>query len=118
MQEDSTTTILITGSNGNIGSELIRQLSNSSSELNLKAAVRSKDDTSNIIANNNSANNHTRLQQVVIDFNRPQTIVEGLKNINKLFILTPTHPKMVEFTSNLVNEAKKSGVKHIVKLSH
>ena len=31
-------------------------------------------------------------------------------------MLTPTHPKIVEFTSNLISGAK--GVKHIVKLSH
>jgi hypothetical protein len=35
------TTILISGSTGNICSELIKELSNSSSDLNLKAVVRS-----------------------------------------------------------------------------
>jgi uncharacterized protein YbjT (DUF2867 family) len=114
MQGD-TPTILITGSTGNIGSELTRQLANSSSDLNLKAVVRSRE--ANIKDNNSK--NKTRLQQVVMDFDRPETIVEGLKNVDKLFLLTPTHPKLVEFTSNLVNEAKKAGgVKHIVKLSH
>jgi uncharacterized protein YbjT (DUF2867 family) len=108
-------TILISGSTGNIGSELVRQLSNSSSDLNLKAVVRSGDAT-NI---NNDSRNKAKMQQVVMDFDRPETMVEGLKNVDKLFLLTPTHPKLAEFTSNLVNEAKKTGgVKHIVKLSH
>jgi uncharacterized protein YbjT (DUF2867 family) len=105
-----TETILVTGSTGNIGSEIIKQLSNSSSEVNLKAAVRSGEDTVN-----NGKDSRT-VQQVGMDFNRPQTIGEALKNVDKLFVLTPTHPKIVEFTSNLVNGAK--GVKHIVKLSH
>src|SRR5215218_1995986 len=118
MQAD-TPTILITGSTGNIGSELVRQLSNSSSDLNLKAAVRSGDATNIINDNDYSKKDKARLQQVVMDFDRPETMVEGLKNVDKLFLLTPTHPKLAEFTSNLVNEAKKAGgVKHIVKLSH
>lgn len=108
-------TILICGSTGNIGSELTRQLANSSSALNVMAVVRSGE-TTNI---NEDSKNKARLQQVVMDFDRPETMVEGLKNVDKLFLLTPTHPKLVEFTSNLVNEAKKAGgVKHIVKLSH
>ena len=82
--------------------------------------IRSGDDAPNVIGNNNSANNNTRLQQVVMDFDRPETMIEGQKNVDRTFLLTPTpHPKLAEFTSNLVNEAKKSGgVKHIVKLSH
>jgi uncharacterized protein YbjT (DUF2867 family) len=109
-------TILITGSTGNIGSELTRQLANSSSGLNLKAVVRSGDATSII---HDDSKNKAKMQQVVMDFDTPETMREGLKNVDKLFLLTPTHPKLVEFTSNLVNEAKKAGgVKHIVKLSH
>jgi len=116
MQAD-TPTILITGSTGNIGSELTRQLANSSSALNLKAVVRSGDATN--IINDDDSKNKARLQQVVMDFDRPETMGEGLKNVDELFLLTPTHPKLVEFTSNLVNEAKKTErVKHIVKLSH
>lgn len=41
-----------------------------------------------------------------------------MKGIDKLFLLTPTDPKMIDFTSNLVNGAKERDVKHIVKLSH
>jgi hypothetical protein len=48
------------------------------------------------------------VHQVVIDYNRPETIMESLKNVDKLFVLTPTHPNIVEFTSNLVNGAKKA----------
>ena len=127
MEGDDTTTItiLITGSTGNIGSEIIKQLSASTiSDLNLKAAVRSGDASINNISKNSSdkQKDKGRVQQVVVmDYNRLETIVEGLKNVDKLFILTPTHHKMVEFTSNLVNGAKKAegkGVKHIVKLSH
>ena len=53
-----------------------------------------------------------------IEYDNPETVAEALKGIDKLFLLTPTHPKMIEFTSNLVNGAKESDVKHIVKLSH
>lgn len=54
---------------------------------------------------------------VGIDFIIPETVVGALKDIDKLFLLTPTHPKMVDFTQNLVNGAI-GHVKHIVKLSH
>ena len=57
----------------------------------------------------------SRLHHVELDFVKTTSIVEGLKNVDKLFVLTPTHPKIVEFTSNLINSAK--GVKRIVKLS-
>lgn len=105
-----TETILVTGSTGNIGSEIIKQLSNSKSDINLKAAVRSED---NRIKNGKDLRS---VQQVELDFSRPVSIGKGLKNVDKLFVLTPTHPDIVEFTSKLVDGAK--GVKHIVKLSH
>lgn len=116
-------TILVTGATGNVGSEVTKQLSNSTSDLNLKAAVRSGDANISYSSKNGSGEqkNKGRVNQVVIDYNRPETIVEGLKDVDKLFVLTPTHPNIVEFTSNLVNGAKKAegkGVKHIVKLSH
>jgi uncharacterized protein YbjT (DUF2867 family) len=55
---------------------------------------------------------------VEIEYGNPETVKEALKGIDKLFLLTPTDPKMLDFTSNLVNGAKERDVKHIVKLSH
>ena len=55
-----------------------------------------------------------------MDFNRPETTAEGLNNVDKLFLFTPTHPE-IEFTSNLVEGLKRAdglGNEHIVKLSH
>jgi hypothetical protein len=47
-----------------------------------------------------------------LDFNTPESIADSLKEVDKLFVLTPTHPKMVDFTTNLMSAAKY--VKHIV----
>ena len=105
-----TQTILVTGSTGNIGSEIIRQLSNSNSDITLKAAVHSE---GNRVKNDN---NFGSVQQVKLDFNTPESIADYLKEVDKLFVLTPTHPKMVDFTTNLISAAK--AVKHIVKFSH
>jgi uncharacterized protein YbjT (DUF2867 family) len=55
---------------------------------------------------------------VEIEYDNPETVTEAMKAIDKIFLLTPTHPKMLEFTSNLVNEAIERRVKHIVKISH
>jgi uncharacterized protein YbjT (DUF2867 family) len=41
-----------------------------------------------------------------MDYDIPEAVVAALKGMDKLFLLTPTHPKMVDFTSNLVNGAK------------
>ena len=75
-----TQTILITGSTGNIGTEITRQLSNSNSDISLKAAVHSE---GNRVKNDNHLGS---VQQVKLDFNTP----DSLKEVDKLFVLTPT----------------------------
>jgi uncharacterized protein YbjT (DUF2867 family) len=110
-----TKTVLIIGASGNIGSEVITQLSASNNaDLTLRAVSRSaKDNTYDLSMNGQ------KIEQVGMDYNKQESIVKALKNVDKIFLLTPTDPKMVEYTSNLVNEAKTIGqVKHIVKLSH
>jgi uncharacterized protein YbjT (DUF2867 family) len=63
-----------------------------------------------------------RVKPVQIDYNKPDTIEEAFKDVDRLFLLTPFQSNMVELSSNLVNMAKKKkkktgAVKHIVKLS-
>ena len=105
-------TILVTGATGNVGSEVVRQLSTKGETV--KAAARSANDTT--FSHLNS------VQTVQLDLNSTDTFASAFQGVDKLFLLTPTHPKLVEFTSNLVNAATKKStggqVRHIVKLSH
>ena len=52
-----------------------------------------------------------------MDYNKPETIVDSLNGIDKLFLLTLPTPSMPEISSNLIKEAKKNDITHIVKLS-
>ncbi|MPZ08314.1 MAG: NAD(P)H-binding protein [Nitrososphaeraceae archaeon] len=105
--------ILVTGGDGNIGSEVIRQLWSSKREdLKIVGGVRSITKKKGI---DKRLDNHDLIE---IEYDNPETVTEALKGIDKLFLLTPTHPKMIDFTSNLVNGARERKVKHIVKLSH
>ena len=110
-------TILVTGATGTVGSEVIKQLISSphTSNFNIKAAVRSlgeEESGKRVLAE--------RVKPVQIDYNKPDTIEEAFKDVDRLFLLTPFQSNMVELSSNLVNVAKKKktgAVKHIVKLS-
>jgi uncharacterized protein YbjT (DUF2867 family) len=104
--------ILVTGGDGNIGSEVISQLSSKSNNVRIVGGIRSLSKKKNI---DNRPDNHDLVE---IEYGNPETVKEALKGIDKLFLLTPTDPKMLDFTSNLVNGAKERDVKHIVKLSH
>jgi uncharacterized protein YbjT (DUF2867 family) len=102
-----TDTILVTGSTGNVGSQVVKLLSLFNG--NIRAAVQSKNRADEI--------KNTRAQLVEMNFNRPETIRMAFEGVQKLFLLTPFVPNMVEISTNLVDEAKKAKVKHIVKQS-
>jgi uncharacterized protein YbjT (DUF2867 family) len=105
-------TIHVTGGDGNIGREVLRQLLSKGDDLRIVGGVQS-------IAKSKSKGKGPEDRELVeMDYNTPETVEAALKDIDKLFLLTPTHPKMTDFTRNLVNAAKEGRVKHIVKLSH
>ena len=52
-----------------------------------------------------------------MDYNKPETIVNALNGIDRLFLLTLPTPNITAIVSSLIKEAKKNDVKHIVKLS-
>jgi uncharacterized protein YbjT (DUF2867 family) len=100
-------TILVTGAVGTVGSEVVRQLS-AKGQIG-RAAARS--------ANNPTFKDLKSVEIVVLDYNKPETLATAFKDVNKLFLLTPLQSDMLVLTSNLVNAAKKSGVKYIIKQS-
>jgi uncharacterized protein YbjT (DUF2867 family) len=103
-------TILVTGATGTVGSEVVRQLSRDASSYNIKAGVHS-------VENANKVQQYDRVKGLQIDYDKIEGLESAFKDVDKLFLLTHPSPKTVEHESNLVTEAKKSGIKHIVKQS-
>jgi len=103
-------TILVTGATGTVGSEVVKQLSNSLTDLNIRAAVHSAE-------NANKLEKDDKVEIVQVDYNRPETLKESFEDVDRLFFLSRDSPMMAELASNVITEAKNAGIKHIVRLS-
>jgi hypothetical protein len=117
--QKTTTTILVTGSTGTVGSEIVKQIASSSSsssnnnnDIIIRAAIHSQNKADNFKEYNK------KVQTIHMDYNKPETIAGALNQVDKLFLLTLPAPDMTVY-SNLVKEIRKYGssVNHIVKLS-
>src|SRR3989442_432310 len=109
--ESNQSNLLITGATGNVGLEVIKQLSaRGGGKIRLRAGVRSINDAAKVIGQ--------RAELVEIDYTKPESLSRAINGVDKIFLLTPFEPNMVELSSNLISEAKKAGtIKHIVKQS-
>ena len=111
MKAGAQESILVTGATGTLGSEVVRQLSSATPAVNIKAALHSAQSIKKVKEEGD------RVEVVLIDYNKPETLRGGLNQVDKLFLLTPDVPNAHELASNLVIEAKKAGIRHIVKQS-
>jgi len=102
--------ILVTGASGNIGSEIVKQLLAVAPAVIIKAAVHSRQNVKKV-------KDGDRVKVIPIDYNESDTLRQALKDVDKLFLLTPDVPNAVHLASNAVTEAKKAGIRHIVKQS-
>jgi uncharacterized protein YbjT (DUF2867 family) len=106
-------TILITGATGTVGSEVVKQLSSATPAVKIKAAVHSVENMKRV----KDDDDDDRIEPVLFDYEKPETVREALRGVDKLFLLTPETPTAAELASNMVTEAKKTGIRHIVKQS-
>lgn len=112
---ERTTTILVTGATGTVGSEVVKQLSSilpSSSRYNIRAAAHSQNKTDSLKQFGNN-----RVETADLDYTKPETVARALNKVDKLFLQTLPMSDVTDIITNLVKEAKKNYVKHIVKLS-
>jgi uncharacterized protein YbjT (DUF2867 family) len=98
--------ILITGASGNVGSEVLRQAA--AAKLSIRAAYQSADKAKAAPAG---------VETVLMDYTKPESVRAALNGIDKVFLVGPPAPNVAELEGGLVNEAKKTGMRHIVKLS-
>ncbi len=106
-------TILVTGATGTVGSEVVKQLASSDQrgQSVIRAAIHSQNKADKFKSDNKT------VEIVNFDYNKPDTIADALDHIDTLFLVTLPTPNMANISSSLVKEAKKNGVKYIVKLS-
>lgn len=102
-------TILVTGATGTLGSEVVKQLSSDSANFIIRAAVHSIENAKKI--------DFPGVEVIQIDYNKPESLTKAFSNTNRLFLLTHPSPNTVEQESNMIKEAKKAGIKYIVKQS-
>lgn len=99
--------ILVLGGTGNVGNPLIRTL------LTDGVAVRvggKRDSLRKLPRDGN-------VEPVEFDYNNVATYPFALTSIQRLFLLTPVLPTIVELTAKVMAEAKKVGVQRVVKVS-
>ena len=92
--------ILITGASGTVGSEVVKALGARGAPT--RAAYRTR--PQNVPAG---------VESVALDYDRPETIRPALEGVQTLFLLSNT----VAPEKRVVDEARRAGVRRIVKLS-
>jgi uncharacterized protein YbjT (DUF2867 family) len=100
--------ILVTGATGLNGKELLRLLS--ARGVAVRALVRNPAKAEAI-----AALPHVEIVQG--DMARPETLVAGLRGVDRAMLISSSDPMMLDVQSNFIDAAKKAGVKHVVKLS-
>ena len=100
--------ILITGATGNIGRELTSLLARRG--IPFRAMVRNPDQEKALTS-------LPGVDVVAGDFNNPATIASALDGIERAFLLTPSSEQAEGQQLRFVEQARKAGVRHLVKLS-
>jgi len=98
--------ILITGATGTIASAVAEGLGKKGVAFRAGMHNVSKADKLKAI---------TGAEVVELDLHNPDSLAKALKGIEKIFLLTP--PGQTFVTGGVLEQAKKAGVKHIVKVS-
>lgn len=99
--------ILVTGATGKVGQEVVRRLS--ARNASVRALVRDP-----------ARSSHIRLPGVEIvvgDLRQSETLAPALRGVDRVFLLSPPEPDQVELQGNVIDAAKRAGVRHIVKVS-
>jgi len=99
--------ILVTGATGKVGSELVQQLIAAGQAV--RALVRDPQKA--------SASLPTAVELSRGDLSDAESIEEALAGVEKMFLLAPVDPRMVEMEQHATAAAKAAGVNHLVKLS-
>lgn len=102
------TTILVTGATGNVGSQVIAQLSRKPA-VTIRAAVHT-------LARAEKVKTEGAIP-VVLDWDSPETFGPAVSGVDKIFLLSPPTPQLATQLRGLLDAARVAGVRHVVRMS-
>ncbi len=91
--------ILVTGATGNVGGQVVQLL---------------KKKNAGFVAGTKS-NTIDGVESVTANFADVASLDKAMQGISTLFMVLPNHPNMVEWGKNVIDAAKRSDIKHIVR---
>ena len=94
--------ILVTGATGNIGKEVVKLL---------------KAENADFITGTTKGETIEGIKTVKADFSDKESLIKAMQGITTLFMLSPSHPESVQWGEHVIDAAKESGVKFIVRSS-
>jgi uncharacterized protein YbjT (DUF2867 family) len=101
-------TILITGATGTVGAETVKVLS--AQDVHVRAGVHSliKGDRFRGLSN---------VDMVHLVFQDPETLRVAFTGVDRVFLITPLMENQVEAAKKMIDMARQTGVRHMVRLS-
>lgn len=94
--------ILLTGSTGNVGKELVQYLLSGGAQVRILVRDERK-----------AAAWKHRVEVAIGDLDKPETLAPAMQGVDQLFLVTPVTAQV----ENLLRAAKQAGVRHVVKQS-
>ncbi|WP_308130403.1 NAD(P)H-binding protein, partial [uncultured Flavobacterium sp.] len=104
-------TIVVFGCTGTVGTEVMRQLNGR--DCIARGVLRNPERPYPVQIGNDSSN----ITYVSADLNSMEQLKKACAGADALFLLTATSPQQVQHEINIIDAAKQSGIKRIVKLS-
>jgi len=102
------TIAVVTGSGGNVGSAVIRNLGKYHPDITVRAGFRDMQKSQHIgLLGKN-------LQPVHLDSTQPETMSKAFSGAHVACIIPPNGPNRMKHASDMLDAAKKCGVRHIV----
>lgn len=99
--------ILVTGATGNVGAELIKRLLEQGGKV--RAFVRNRERATKLLPQ--------EVDLVEGDFDDASSFLPAFDGADRLFLLIPSSARVEQQQKDLVDAARQSNVRHIVKLS-
>jgi uncharacterized protein YbjT (DUF2867 family) len=99
--------ILVIGATGTIGTEVVGQLL--AADERPRAFVRDRDKARRLLGE--------RVEPVMGDLERPETIEAALAGVDRVFLLTTQSSRQPDWERRVIAAAARAGVAHLVKLS-